>query len=278
MKNLLKHHMIKRIPSLYYAAAILITISGLPDKILFTALNAAQPALRVGMELSYPPFEMTDTKGQPEGISVELAKALGKSLGRPILIENIAFDGLIPALRTGTIDCIISSMTSTPERARAIAFSEPYLRTGLTLLVGINAPISSASDLTKPGIRIAVKKGTTAHQYASRELTKAHVFVLDKESAAVLEVTQGKVDAFIYDSLSVYRHHQRHLKTTRAILEPFREETWAIGLRKRDVALLKSINAFLVKFKETGGFEKLGEEFLPKEKAYFKTNNIPFYF
>ena len=268
----------KQNSSLYCAMAILITISALPNKTLFTTVHAAHPALRVGMELSYPPFEMTDTKGQPEGISVELAKALGKSLGRTILIENISFDGLIPALRTGTIDCIISSMTSTPERARAIKFSEPYLKTGLTLLVGINAPISSAQDLTKPGIRIAVKKGTTAHQYASRELTKARVFVLDKESAAVLEVTQGKVDAFIYDSLSVYRHHQRHLRTTRAILQPFREETWAIGLRKQDVTLLRSINAFLMKFKETGGFEKLGDKFLLKEKAYFKTNNIPFYF
>jgi len=31
-------------------------------------------------------------------------------------------------------------------------------------------------------------------------------------------------------------------------------------------------------FKDTGGFEKLGEQFLPEEKAYFKANDIPFYF
>ena len=98
------------------------------------------------------------------------------------------------------------------------------------------------------------------------------------ESAAVLEVMQGKVDAFIYDSLSVYRHHRRHPKTTRAILNPFHQETWAIGLRKQDVALLQSINEFLQEFKDAGGFEKLGETFLSEEKGYFKANNIPFYF
>jgi biotin-[acetyl-CoA-carboxylase] ligase BirA-like protein len=97
-----------------------------------SAATAAEP-LRVGMELSYPPFEMTDPQGRPTGVSVRLAEALAKHLGRPLVIENIAFDGLIPALKTGRIDCIISSLTATPERAKSIAFSEPYLRTGLAL-------------------------------------------------------------------------------------------------------------------------------------------------
>ena len=97
---------------------------------------AAAPPLRVGMELSYPPFEMVDPRGEPAGVSVRLARSLGDHLGRDVRIENIAFDGLIPALKTGRIDCIISSMTATPERSKSIAFSEPYLKTGLALLVG----------------------------------------------------------------------------------------------------------------------------------------------
>lgn len=159
--------------SICYAIGILITLIALPGKLLLTTAKAAPPILRVGMELSYPPFEMTNTAGQPEGISVELAKSLGESLGRSILIENIAFDGLIPALRTGTIDCIISSMTSTPERAKAIAFSNPYLKTGLTLLVGRDSPVLSPDDITKPGVRIAVKLGTSAHKYAAQQLKNA---------------------------------------------------------------------------------------------------------
>ena len=194
----------------------------------------------------------------------------------PILIK-CAFDGLIPALRTGTIDLSFHPH-QLAERAKAIAFSNPYLKTGLTLLVGRDSVIRSQDDITKPGVRIAVKLGTSAHKYAAQQLKDAHVFVLDMESAAVLEVMQGKVDAFIYDSLSVYRHHRRHPKTTRAILNPFHQETWAIGIRKQDITLLQSINEFLQEFKGAGGFEKLGEKFLPEEKAFFKNNNIPFYF
>jgi len=77
---------------------------------------------------------------------------------------------------------------------------------------------------------VAVKKGTTGHLWATKNLHKAKVLVLDKEGAAVLEVVQGKADAFIYDQMSVYSHWRRNETTTRAILAPFQQEAWAIGL------------------------------------------------
>jgi polar amino acid transport system substrate-binding protein len=242
------------------------------------ATVTAAPPLRVGMELSYPPFEMTDPQGRPTGVSVRLAEALGRHLGRDVVIENIAFDGLVPALKTGKIDCVISSMTATPERARSIDFSVPYLKTGLALLVAARSPVRTPADLDAAGRVIAVKKGTTGHQYAATTIRRAKVLVLDKEAAAVLEVAQGKADAFIYDSLSVYQNHRRHPDTTRALLQPFREETWAVGLRRGDDVLRMQINDFLENFRREGGFEKLGDEFLPDEKAYFKAHSIPFYF
>ena len=246
--------------------------------LLSAATASAAPPLRIGMELSYPPFEMTDPQGRPTGVSVRLAEALGTHLGRDVVIENVAFDGLIPALKTGKIDCIISSLTATPERARAIAFSEPYLKTGLALLVGVHSPVRSAADLDVRGRTVAVKKGTTGHQYAATSLKQARVLVLDKEAAAVMEVAQGKADAFLYDSLSVFRNQRRHPDTTRAILQPFREETWAIGLRPGDDELRRQVNEFLEAFRAAGGFERLGDEFLPEEKRAFKEQGLPFYF
>lgn len=254
------------------AGLLLVAVLGLA-----ASARAAEP-LRVGMELSYPPFEMTDPAGRPTGVSVRLAEALAKDLGRELVIENITFDGLIPALKTGKIDCIISSLTATPERARSIAFSEPYLTTGLALLVAVKSPVASAADLDVQGRTVAVKKGTTAHQYAAANLRQARLLVLDKESAAVMEVAQGKADAFIYDSLSIYRSHMRHRDTTRPLLRPFREEPWAIGLRRGDDALRVKVNEFLERFRADGGFERLGDEFLPDEKAFFKREAIPFYF
>jgi polar amino acid transport system substrate-binding protein len=253
-------------------------LTALLSLFLSAVVAAAEPPLRVGMELSYPPFEMADPQGKPTGVSVRLAEALGRHLGREVVIENIAFDGLVTALKTRKIDCVISSMTATPERAKSIAFSDPYLKTGLALLVAAKSPVQSASDLDAPGRIVAVKKGTTGHQFAATSLKRARVLVLDKEAAAVLEVAQGKADAFIYDSLSVFQNQRRQPETTRAILEPFREETWAIGLRQGDEDLRRRINEFLAAFRTAGGFERLGDEFLPEEKAYFKAHGLPFYF
>ncbi len=234
--------------------------------------------LIVGMELAYPPFEMTDEHGQPTGVSVDLAKALGKYLGREVEIQNVAFDGLIPSLQTHKIDLIISSMTATAERAKSIAFSEPYLKTGLCLLVGKNSPIQSISDADQPGRVLAVKRGTTGHIYSTDKIKNAKVLVLDKEDACVLEVIQGKADAFIYDQISTYENWRRNPDSTRPILKPFQEESWAIGLRQDDAALLKQVNQFLQDFKARGGFEELGVRYLKDQKEAFRKLGYPFYF
>lgn len=240
--------------------------------------DASAESLRVGMELSYPPFEMTDPEGRPAGISVQLAEALGRHVGRPVVIENIAFDGLIPALKAGHVDCVISSMTATPDRARSIAFSEPYLKTGLALLIAVKSPVTAVDDLDVPGRVVAVKQGTTGQQWAAATLKRARVLVLDTEAAAVLEVIQGRADAFIYDSMSVYTNHRKHPTKTRAALTPFKEESWAVGLKQGNDDLRRQVNEFLEQFRAAGGFDRLGDEFLAEQKAYFHEHSIPFYF
>jgi polar amino acid transport system substrate-binding protein len=238
----------------------------------------SHPHLIVGMELAYPPFEMTDPLGNPSGVSVDLARDLGNFLGREVEIQNIPFDGLIPSLQTHKIDLIISSMTATPERSRTIAFSDPYLSTGLCLLVGKNSPIQNMSDADQAGRVLVVKKGTTGHVYATDKVKHAKVLVLDSEAACVLEVVQGKADAFIYDQISTYENWRRNSETTRPLLQPFQKESWAIGLRQDDIALRGQVNQFLVDYKAHGGFEKLGDRYLAEQKAAFKKLGYPFYF
>ena len=230
------------------------------------------------MELAYPPFEMTDPQNHPTGVSADLARALAASMGKELEIQNLPFDGLIPALKTGKIDLIISSMTATAERARSINFSEPYLRTGLCLLVGKNSPVQSMADLDQSGKIVAVKLGTTGQTYVSTRIKRAQVRILEKEDACVLEVVQGKADGFIYDQMSTFKNWQRNPETTRALLQPFQEESWAIGVRKGNSALLQKVNGFLKDFRAQGGFEQLGDRYLKEQKETFRRLGYPFYF
>jgi polar amino acid transport system substrate-binding protein len=234
--------------------------------------------LVVGMDLSYPPFETIDPAGKPTGVSVDLAQALGRSLGRPVRVENIPFTGLIPSLKTGKIDCIISSMTDTPERRGSIAFSDPYLSTGLALLVSKDSTVQGVADLDQTGRTIAVRQGTTGEVWARANIKQAKILGLEKESSAVMEVMQGKADAFLYDQMSIWKNALEQADKTRALLTPIQKEQWAIGLRLEDQDLRERINSFLRDFRATGGFEKLGDKYLGDQKAAFREQGIEFYF
>jgi polar amino acid transport system substrate-binding protein len=207
-----------------------------------------------------------------------MAHALGKHAGKKVVIENLAFDGLIPSLKSGKIDLIISSMTATPERAQSVDFSEPYLRTGLCLLLRKGSNAKTVRDLDAPGRLVAVKQGTTGQLYAARNINPERVLVLDDEAACVLEVVQGKADGFIYDQMSIYQHWKRHPEMTRAILQPLQEEAWAAAVRKGDKALLAQVNEFLKAYRGSGGFDTLGDKYLKEQKEAFKQMGIPFFF
>jgi len=239
--------------------------------------DAGKP-LVIGMELNYPPFEMTDAAGTPTGVGVDMAHALCDYLHRPIDIQNMPFEGLIPALKTGRIDLIISSMTATDERRKSIDFSDPYLNTGLAILAKKNSPIQSIADVDKPGVIVVVKTGTTAADYVRGHFKNATMLELQQDTACALEVVQGKADAFLYDQMSIYQFAKNHPDTTRGLLAPFQKESWAIGIRKGNDDLEKQVNAFLADFKAHKGFDALGDKYLKEDKQAFKEMGFPFYF
>ena len=264
----------KRLLTLLLVAALAASFAGCKK-----SDQAPGPApLVVGMDLSYPPFETINVQGKPAGISVDLAHALGKSLHRPVRIENMPFTGLIPSLLTGKIDLILSSMTDTPERRKTIAFSDPYLSIGLAVLGRTGSGLKGLADLDQSGRTIAVRQGTTGQVWATGHLKQAKVIVLDKESSAVLEVVQGKAAGFLYDQMSVWKNQKEHPQETIALLEPVQTESWAIGLRPDDTGLRDQVNAFIKSFRASGGFDRLGDRYLKDQKEAFSKAGIPFYF
>ena len=236
------------------------------------------PPLRVGMELSTPPFEMADSSGKPDGVSVRLAEALAQKLGRPLQLEVIAFKGLETALKTGKIDVILSSMTDTPKRRESIAFTDAYCRIGLALLVPKDSPITDAAELNAPGKKIVARLGTTAVELVKTKLPQAEVIQLDQTAACLLEVTQHKADAFIYDQLSILKLQASQPGTTRALLRPLQSEAWAMALTQENTALREQINSFLREFRASGGFERLATQYLSEEKAALSAQGVPFIF
>jgi len=243
-------------------------------------VKVEKKVLTVGMELAYPPFEMSDKDGVPKGVSVDFAKALGKYLRREVVIVNTAWSGLIPSLKTGKIDLIISSMTITEERKKSINFSIPYAQSSLAILANKESGVLSIGDLDKAGKKVAVKKGSTGHVYATKHLKNAEILVFDKENACVLEVVQGKADGFLYDQLTIYKNYAQHKDTTVAILKSFQKdfEYWGVALNKKDVELKTQVDEFIKKAKDDGTFATFAKTHLSEAKATFDELKIPFFF
>ena len=242
-------------------------------------LKAKAEVLKVGMELAYPPFEMSDKAGNPSGVSVDFAKALGKSMNKEVVIENIAWDGLIPSLKTGKIDLIISSMTITQERKKSIDFSVPYAQSSLAILANNKSGVNSITDLNQKGKTIAVKKGSTGHVFAKDNLKEAEILVFDKEAACVLEVVQGKADGFIYDQLTIYKNYAKNKETTVALLQSFQKdfEYWGVAL-KQNSPLKAQVDAFITQAKKDGTFDEFAKTHLTEAKKTFDELNVPFFF
>ncbi len=208
--------------------------------------------LRVGLDPTYPPFEMRDAAGNLTGVSVDLAQAIGNHLDKKVEFIPMDFQGLLPALQTGKIDLIISSMTATEERAKQVAFSSPYAENGLCLLVPAGSTLSGIEGLDAPGKTMVVRTGTTGHLYAVKNIRQAKVIPQELSEACANEVINGNVDAFLYDQLSVLEYAARHPDKVKALASSFQKESWAVAMRKSDTALLEKVNAALAAMKTNG--------------------------
>jgi polar amino acid transport system substrate-binding protein len=241
-----------------------------------TGSTSAGPVLRVGMDLTYPPFEMQDQAGNPDGVGVRMAEALAARMGRELKVVPMEFSGLIPALQTGNVDLVLSSMTATDERRQTIDFSDPYAFTGLALLVRKDSAIQSIDDLKGTGRPLTAKTATTGQTWIQQNLPDAKLVVFEDQTACVLEVVQGRADAFVYDQLSIYQYAKENPDTTRGLLTPFVEESWALGIAKGNDALRAEVNAFIAAFRAEKGFERLADRYLVEEKRFLESQGVPF--
>ncbi len=246
--------------------------------VFFAAGCARRDVLVVGMDATYPPFEFVDEQGRLTGVSTAIGEAVASELGKPVEFKNLAFDGLIPALQTGRIDLIISSLTANEQRREQIDFSDPYVKTGLAVLVAKDSPVQAATDLRAPGRRLAVRLATTGEQWCRQELPQAQLVALDTDAACVLEVVNGRVDAWVYDQISVMNYHAQHPERTRALLAPLREEAWAVGLKKGRGDLREAVNRALARLRREGEFERLAERYLKREREFMRAQGLPFVF
>ena len=92
--------------------------------------------LRVGLNAVFAPFEYKEN-GQVVGFDVDLINEIAKDLNYETEIIDQSFDGLIPSLKAGKIDVIVSGMTATDDRRKSVDFTnKSIVNTILDLKMG----------------------------------------------------------------------------------------------------------------------------------------------
>ncbi|MBR8832141.1 MAG: ABC transporter permease subunit [Chlorogloea purpurea SAG 13.99] len=214
----------------------------------------AVKTLRVATEPTFPPFEMqSDKTGELEGFDIDLMNAVAKEVGYLVQFDSLPFDGIIPALQSGTIDAAISGITITAERARSIGFSSPYFKAGLAIAVREdNTTIKNFDDLK--GKRIAVQIGTTGSKEAAN-IPGARIVTFDGAPSALQELVNGKVDAVVNDyPVTLYAIKTAGLRRIKIVGELVTEEYYGIAFPSNSPAI-RDINFGLYKIVENGIYE-----------------------
>jgi polar amino acid transport system substrate-binding protein len=164
----------------------------------FAATAFAQPGapLRTGVDATFAPHAMTRLDGGLQGFNIDLGEELARRLGRKITIEGTEFSGLVPGLNAKKYDFVLAPVTATPERAKAMLFTEGYLDTDYTFVIKKGAPaIKALTDLK--GKTISVNKGSAYENWA-RDNAATYGFKYDvygNNADAVQAVQSGRADA-----------------------------------------------------------------------------------
>ncbi|GAB4182430.1 MAG: transporter substrate-binding domain-containing protein [Geothermobacteraceae bacterium] len=228
--------------------------------------------LRVGMEPGYMPFELTNKKGEIIGFDVDMAKRMAKAMGVKLELVSTAWDGIIPALLTNKFDIIMSGMTLTQERNLKINFAQPYIVIGQSILLKkeLADKVTSYKDLNDPKYTVASKLGTTGEQATKRMIGKAKYISYETEQEGVLELVNGKIDAFIYDlPYNAAAFVQRGQGKIVHLDKPFTYEPLAWAVRKGDFDFVNWLDNFLNQVKNDGTYDKIYAKWF-KSDAWMK--------
>lgn len=236
--------------------------------LLFSTAGMSLPkVIHFATEATYPPFEYVDASGQIKGFDIDVAKEVCKRSGVQCTFSNQPWDSLIPGLKLGKFDALISAMAITDVRKKQVDFTNPYLESTAIFI----APKNSHLTLDPSSLKnktIGVQGGTTFAQYL-----KAHYGnqVKIKEYTGIqdvlLDLHSGRVDGVIGDTpvllqwLNV-KDNQGFAQVGNVIQSPeFFGSGYGIAVQKDNTELLTAFNNALTQMKQEGMLKKESEQF-----------------
>ena len=165
-----------------------------------TALSAAATAqeqlvLKIGSEGAYPPYNFVKADGTVAGFEVDIANALCDELKAKCEIIVQDWDGMIPALQSGKLDAVISSMSITPARKEQVDFSNKYYNPAAGIAAPKDSDLKGTTKEDLAGKAIGVQSSTIHANFAEKTYTDSTIKSYTNVDEARMDMVSGRVDA-----------------------------------------------------------------------------------
>lgn len=154
----------------------------------------------VGTSFDSKPFSYMDTDGKVKGLEADLAREIAQRLlgnGGKVEFKNLESQDRIPAVTSGSVDMVISTMTITFQRKRLVDFSVPYFTAGQAICVRRDNKIDSIYDLINK--KVIVVLGTTDERNIKRFAPNVFISGYYDNSEAMDAFINGEGDAITTD-------------------------------------------------------------------------------
>lgn len=216
--------------------------------------------LVVGLSADYAPYEFHQTiKGRDQivGFDISMAHAVAKKLGVQLKIQEMAYDALLGALKTGKIDMIISGMSPTPERAKEVNFSKTYISVGQVMLINKKDKDKYKDVADLKGKNVAAQKGTVQEDLANQQIPGDKTVALTKFTDAIMQLKTDKVAGIVAESpvADAYAQHDSDLYVQKMSFSDDVGST-AIAMPKGANALTAQVDQVIDKVHSNGSFTK----------------------
>ncbi len=228
-----------------------------------------QGILKIATEAGFMPFEYVDEKtGELLGFDMDLIRAIGAVLGLEVKIDNIIWDGLIPALLNNNYDAVIAGVTITEERAKSVDFSTPYFESVLTIVTKDNAEdVTSLADLEG---KIAAVQINTTGDFEASDLVDAgglkSVSRFDSVPEAMQSVIIGAAHVVVVDLPVAEAYLEANPQAPLVHVGPVAEnEFYGIAVNKKNKALLAQINDALAQLHANGTYDEIYQKWFGAE-------------
>lgn len=218
--------------------------------------------LRMGTNATFPPYEYVDENNEVAGIDADIAAAIADKLGMELEITDMAFDSLIPALQSDTIDIVLAGMTVDPERAESVNFTDSYATGVQVIIVPEGSDIASPDDLE--GKNIGVQTGTTGDLYCTDDYGQEFVKQFDNGPLAVAALLNGQVDCVVIDNEPA-KNYVAANEGLKILDTAYANEDYAAALAKEDTELYEQVNTAIQELKEDGTIASIIEKYIPAE-------------